>query len=312
MPDIRLSVLGCELSADIKNCIAAVENEYSSCLEQLAGEVVGRGIRVVLLAGPSASGKTTTANLLADVLKRMGHAATVISLDDFYRPLKDPDYPRNPDGSLDFESPDSIRIDLVRQTISRILHGEPAPLPRYEFKRGLQYDNATVVNVPEGGCAIIEGLHALNPELTRGVTCGALMRVFVNVSTNLLDDAGTCAVPGDTLRFIRRLTRDFLYRSSGARRTLELWGLVKAGEEKNLYPHRETADVCIDTFHRYEVGVLKPWTERVIEEDPMCVDPQLDIVKSVLAKFDAVPLDDVPVSSLIREFVPGGMYEHLY
>ncbi len=311
MPNIELKTLLTELEASLPTCIDSVEEGYRTQLNQLAAHVVASRSRVVLLAGPSSSGKTTTANLLADTLRASGHPATVISLDDFYRSRYDIDYPHTPTGELDYEAPEALRLDLVRQTITRVVRGEPAPIPRYDFKLGRRFDNAMVVDIPRGGCAIIEGLHALNPVLTEGMGRTAITRVFVSVSTNLEQD-GRRILSGRKIRFIRRLTRDFLYRASGARRTLDFWDGVKRGEDKYLYPYKETADFKFDTFHRYELGVMKPWTEQVISDDPTLTDPLIDTVRAALAHFAEVPIDLVPEISLIREFVPGGIYEHLY
>ncbi len=312
MPNMDLKALLGELAGSLEVCIADVESGYQAQLAELAAHVVRSRSRVVLLAGPSSSGKTTTANLLADTLRADGHAATVISLDDFYRSRYDSDYPKTPDGKPDYEAPESLRLDLVRQTIARVVRGEPAPIPRYDFKLGRRFDNAMVVDIPQGGCAIIEGLHALNPLLTEGMSRTSITRVFVSVSTNLVDESGKTVLSGRKIRFVRRLTRDFLYRASDARRTLSFWGGVKRGEDKYLYPYKETADFLFDTFHRYELGVMKPWTEQVIADDPTLSDPLVDNVRAALAYFGEVPIDLVPETSLIREFVPGGIYEHLY
>ncbi len=311
MANIELNALLTELRGSLEGCIENVEAGYRAQLATLADHIVTSRSRVVLLAGPSSSGKTTTANLLADTLRASGHPATVISLDDFYRSRYDVDYPRNADGSFDYEAPEALRLDLVRQTITRVVRGEPAPIPRYDFKLGRRFDNAMVVDIPRGGCAIIEGLHALNPLLTEGMGKTAITRVFVSVSTNI-EHEGKRIVSGRKIRFIRRMTRDFLYRASDVRRTLSFWDGVKRGEDKYLYPYKETADFKFDTFHRYELGVMKPWTEQVIADDPTVSDPLVDTVRAALAHFDTVPIDLVPETSLIREFVPGGVYEHLY
>ncbi len=312
MPDRKLSEIKAELAASVPACIARVEAAYAAQLEELAAHVIARRSRVVLLAGPSSSGKTTTANLLADTLRAGGHAATVISLDDFYRSRGDRAYPKTPEGTPDYEAPEALRLDLVRQTIARIVRGEPVPLPRYDFKLGRRFDNAVAVDIPAGGCAIIEGLHALNPLLTAGLADTAITRVFVSVSTNLTEDDGRRILSGRKIRFVRRLTRDFLYRASDARRTLDFWGGVLRGEDKYLYPYKETADFKFDTFHAYELGVVKPWTEQVIADDPTLSHPLIETVKAALARVEVVPIDEVPETSLIREFVPGGIYEHLY
>ncbi len=311
MADIKLDELQTELRTSVRACIAAADAAYRTRLEELAAHVASSHTRVVLLAGPSGSGKTTTANLLADTLSAAGHPATVVSLDDFYRPLADPDYPRTPDGALDFETPHSLRLDMVREAIGHVIRREPTPLPRYEFELGYPIDHARTIDIPEGGCAIIEGLHALNPILTEGMPVAAITRVFISVSTNIEQD-GRRIISGRKIRFIRRMTRDSLYRGAGVRRNLELWAGVREGENKYLYPYRDTADYCFDTFHRYEIGVMKPWAERALALDPALDDPMITVIREALALFDPISLDDVPRSALVREFVPGGIYEHLY
>lgn len=291
--------------------VAEAEAEYAAHIEDLAEKIMLRGTRVALLAGPSSSGKTTTANMLADRLRRDGHPATVISLDDFYHSKDDPAYPRTADGVPDYEAPEALRLDLIRQTIRRILRFEPAPVPRFDFRIGRRWDNAAVVDIPRGGCAIIEGLHALNPLMTEGLETGALTRIFVSVSTNV-SDGGERLLSGRKIRFVRRLTRDHLYRASGAERTLELWQGVLAGEDRYLYPYKGTAEFRFDTFHLYELGVMRPFAERVLDAAPDLRSPYLDTVRAALRRFTPIPLDAVPATSLIREFLPGGVYESLY
>lgn len=299
------------VESDLRATVAEAEEEYRAHLDDLADKIVLRGTRVVLLAGPSSSGKTTTANMLADRLRRGGHPATVISLDDFYYSKDDPLYPRTPEGGLDYETPHALRLDLIRQTIRRILRGEAAPLPKFDFKIGRRWDNASVVDIPRGGCAIIEGLHALNPLMTEGIDTGAVARVFVSVSTNISDGEHRL-LSGRKIRFIRRLTRDYLYRASGVERTLSLWQGVLAGENRYLYPFKDTAEFRFDTFHLYELGVMRPFAERVLAEDPTVRNPYLNVIREALTHFTMVPLAEVPETSLIREFVPGGIYESLY
>lgn len=291
--------------------IAEAEEEYRAHLDDLADKIVLRGTRVVLLAGPSSSGKTTTANMLADSLRQGGHPATVISLDDFYYSKDDPLYPRTAEGTLDYETPHALRLDLIRQTIRRILRGEPAPVPKFDFKVGRRWDNAAVVDIPRGGCAIIEGLHALNPLMTEGIEPGTVARVFVSVSTNV-SDGERRLLSGRKIRFIRRLTRDYLYRASGVDRTLSLWQGVLAGEDRYLYPFKDTAEFRFDTFHFYELGVMRPFAEQVLQAGSDVRDPYLDVIREALTHFTEIPLDRVPETSLIREFVPGGIYENLY
>ena len=311
MAECTLKDINRAVESDLAATVKRAEEDYRAQIEDLAEKIMTRGTRVVLLAGPSSSGKTTTSNMLADCLRRHSHAATVISLDDFYCSKDDPNYPRTPDGEFDYETPYALRLDLVRQTIRRIVQGEPAPLPKYDFKVGVRYDNASVADIPRGGCAIIEGLHALNPLMTEGLANCPIVRVFVSVSTNIIDH-GMRILSGRKIRFMRRLTRDYLYRASDAARTLSLWNGVLAGENKYLYPFKETAEFRFDTFHLYEIGVMRPFVEKVLAATPEMSDPYIDVVKKAMCRFTEVPLDAVPETSMIREFLPGGIYESLY
>ena len=185
-----------------------------------------------------------------------------------------------------------------------------------EKMRRLQMEVArkapVTVKIPDGGCAIIEGLHALNPLLTDGLATDLVTKVFVSVSTNISigDDR---ILSGRKIRFIRRMSRDYLYRAADAARTLSFWQGVLAGEDKYLYPYKETADIRFDTFHFYEIGVMKRLATQVMDESPALAEhPFLLVIRRALSHFPCIPLEMVPETSLLREFLPGGIYEHLY
>jgi uridine kinase len=311
MAEVSVKEIHEALSRGVEACIARSEEAYAEKINTLATQIIACGTRVVLLAGPSSSGKTTTANMLADRVRQLGHEATVISLDDFYRSKGDEDYPLNEQGEPDYETPYALRLDLIRGTIREILTGGAVHLPRYDFRLGRRFDRAMTVQIPMGGCAIIEGLHALNPILTDGIPQDAVTKVFVSVSTNVTDGQSRI-LSGRKIRFIRRLTRDYLYRASDAMRTLSFWSGVLAGEDKYLYPYKASADYKFDTFHLYELGVMKPLAEQVMEEGNVGEEPYLRTIRASLGYFDAIPLELVPQTSLLREFLPGGVYEELY
>lgn len=311
MAEMEIAEINREVARDTEGLIRRTEAGFREKRADLARHITEKKTRVVLLAGPSSSGKTTTANLLADTLRAGGHSATVISLDDFYYSKGDPHYPKNERGEPDFEAPESLRIDLIRKTIAAIESSERVYLPRFDFRAGKSYDRATELVVPDGGCVIIEGLHALNPCMTEGVNTDSVTRVFVSVSTNITD-GGVRLLSGKKVRFIRRLTRDFLYRASSAARTYELWSGVLAGEKKYLYPYRDTADFYFDTFHPFEIGVMRPFAEQVLDDAPEFREEYVEVVRRAVGRFETIPLSLLPEDSLIREFVPGGIYEKLY
>ena len=312
MPELALSELISSVDpACLADTVRREEENYRAQLVRTAEAILKKGARVVLLAGPSASGKTTTANLLSDLLTSMGKESDVVSLDNFYRDGNDPDYPRTPSGEQDFECVESLRIPLIRESIGHILRGEDFSIPRFDFGTHTYEDGAIPVGAGEGSVTVIEGLHALNPILTEGLPEDKLFGIFISVSTNLnLGDRRLLS--GRKCRFIRRLTRDHLYRHSDASRTLSLWSGVVDGEEKYLYPFRDRADCSLNTFHLFELSVMRPYTLRVLSEGAAARDPYALRIRAALSLVPVMSLSDVPETSLIREFVPGGIYETLY
>ena len=268
--------------------------------------------RILLLAGPSSSGKTTTANLLRDRLLTAGHAVEVVSLDDFYLPPDTPGYPRLPNGALDFEAPEALDIPAVRACLSAVLRGEEYPMPRFDFRAGGRARETRPLCIPPQGYLIVEGLHALHPTMVEGISPAQYMGVFVSVSTNILRDDGSRLLSGRKLRFLRRLVRDSLYRNSDAARTYTLWQSVLAGEDQYLYPYRDRAAVSINSFHDYEVALLRPFAEPLLAAPDAPRTDYTAAVSAAMAAFLPLAPDAVPDTSLMREFIPGGVYESLY
>jgi uridine kinase len=161
------------------------------------------------------------------------------------------------------------------------------------------------------GCVIIEGIHGLNPILSDPFPKDSVLKVFVSVSTNI-NHNGERILSGRKLRFVRRLVRDNLYRASGAERTLEMWDNVLGGEDEYLYPYKDLADIRFDTFHTFEPGIMKPFAERLLTKDVTENNAYAKTVAEAIEKMPMLDEDLVPESSLIREFIPGGIYEHLY
>lgn len=291
--------------------VAMAEDEYHKRIFDIASYIASHDkIHIILLAGPSGSGKTTTANLLSDAIEARGREAFVVSLDNFYRDSSDPEYPRHADGSLDLESPDALHIADIHKTLTDIVNGNSFSLPHYEFKVGGRTEVENHPAMPKG-VVIIEGLHALNPRISSCLSKDSMYRVFISVSTNI-NEGRERIISGRKLRFVRRLVRDSIYRGADAEMTLEMWHGVLLGEDKYLYPYRNLADVSFDTFHEFELAVMKPFAEPLLTEE---LSRNSTIVKTVCdALLKVVSIDEelVPENSLIREFIPGGKYEHVY
>ena len=287
------------------------EITYHAKIREIAESVTSSGkIRLILLAGPSGSGKTTSANLISDAIKELGISSYVISLDDFYKTQGDPDYPRCDNGSHDYECPEALDLDMIRDTLEKITDNKPFSVPKYDFKTG---SRASVTNyAPVGdGCIIIEGLHALNPTISSALPKDKILKIFVSVSTNISVE-NTRILSGRKVRFIRRLVRDSIYRGADAKRTLEMWRGVLSAEDIYLYPYKQDADIAFDTFHTFELGVMKPFADELLSVGEFSADPYVKIILEALKKIEPIDIELVPENSLIREFIPGGIYEHLY
>ncbi len=287
------------------------EITYHAKIREIAERVTNDGkIKLILLAGPSGSGKTTSANLISDAIKEFGVSSSVVSLDDFYKTHGDPQYPKCDDGTHDYECPEALDLDMIRKTLEDITENRPYSVPKYDFKTGAR---TSVTEYPPvgSGCVIIEGLHALNPTISDALPKERILKVFVSVSTNISVE-GKRILSGRKVRFIRRLVRDHLYRGADAKRTLDMWRGVLAAEDVYLYPYKSDADVAFDTFHTFELGVMKPFADGLLVGGDLVSDPYVKVVIEALKKIEPVDIDLVPDNSLIREFIPGGIYEHLY
>ena len=265
-------------------------------------------VKLILLAGPSGSGKTTTANLIADGIRALGERAMVVSLDDFYRNHTDPHYPKNELGDHDYECPEALDLNELISTITDIVENREFTIPKYDFKLGTRISSTK--HPPIGhGCVIIEGLHALNPIISKGICGERLLKLFVSVSTNINHDEHRI-LSGRKIRFIRRLVRDSIYRGADAERTLSLWRGVLEAEDIYLYPYKAAADLAFDTFHRFELGAMRNAALRLLEA--VSSDEYAQIVSYALGQTEPVDTEKIPENSLIREFISGGIYDDIY
>ncbi len=310
MAELNVNKLNSTIEMSPEGAIAEAERAFHKRVGEIADYIVGnKNIRVLLLAGPSGSGKTTSANLIKDALIARGEDSIVVSLDDFYRDSTDPDYPRQKNGERDFECPESLHLSEISELVRRISNAEPFRLPKYDFKLGRRVELSEPMSMPNG-CVIIEGLHALNPKIYDGPRVGVL-RLFVSVSTNINMD-GKRILSGRKVRFLRRLVRDSIYRASSAERTLSMWRAVLDSEDIYLYPFKPFADIAFDTFHMFELGVMKPFAESLLTAEVCRENEYARRVRAALEYITEVDESLVPDNSLIREFIPGGIYEDLY
>ena len=291
--------------------VGSAEERYHSLVGELARRVKQSGeVRMILLAGPSGSGKTTTANLLCDSLISLGEECVVVSLDDFYRNSNDPEYPKLPDGGRDFEAVEALDLPSLTETLLSIAEGRKFSVPRYDFKIGARTEVREHPAMPHG-CVIIEGIHALNPKVFDRLPKEKTLKLFISVSTNV-NVGGVRIISGRKVRFLRRMIRDSIYRNATAERTLSMWENVLVGEDKYLYPHRHNADVSFDTFHKFELCVMRRFAEELISDELAEKNAYAGAVLDAVRQVTPLDISLVPDGSLIREFIPGGKYESLY
>lgn len=280
------------------------EERYENIIEDIAEKITtDTGREIIMLAGPSSAGKTTTARKLCEKLKKNGIKTYVLSLDDFY--LNREDIPYLPDGTQDYETVYALDLPCFEEKVNALLRGETVKNPIFDFTTGKRSDkNFNEITLGEKDAVIIEGLHALNPVITEKVQ-GKLLKVYINVSSRIYDEKGNIVLNKRNMRFIRRMVRDFNFRSSSVENTCRLWKNVTAGEDKYLFPYRDLADVKVNTIHIYETCVLKNQAMKLIENSQVSDEYKADIkrIYNALNRFEDISQSLVPEDSLLREFL---------
>ena len=277
------------------------EAQYRTQVEEIAGQVLASGRHIVMLTGPSAAGKTTTARKLAEAIRRRGQPGTVLSLDDFY--VGEGRYPKNHDGTDDYESLQSLDLPVLHRCLQDLYQGGVCRAPVFDFHAQRPCGEQTVDC--RGGVVIIEGLHALNPALTESLPREAVFCLYASLREEYAAQDGSRSLATRDIRLARRLVRDYLFRGHGASFTLGLWGHVCSGEERYIKPFKTRADRLVDTTHTYEVCL---W-HKVL--DAMPADPeatpaqngQLEALRKKLVPFPALGTELVPGDSMLREFI---------
>ena len=300
----RLTHLG-KLRELIRVNEALHEKKYA----QVADMVCGRGAKVVMLAGPSSSGKTTSANRLATQLRVHGKKPILMSLDDYYVD-RDSIQP-GPDGKLDLEHINTIDTDLFRQHLTDLLSGREVELPSFNFRAGKREWNGNKLKLHPETVIIIEGLHALNPALLPDhLDSRLIFKLYVSALLPLnLDDHNR--IPSSYLRLLRRIVRDYENRGASVEHTLSMWDSVRRGEERWIFPFQEHADVIFNSSTLYELAVLKNHIFPLladVQPEQNCYETVRGIVKILNYVQSADVDDEIPPTSLVREFIGGNTY----
>ena len=279
-------------------------------IAQMADEIAARKhIRVVLLAGPSSSGKTTTCKRLSVQLLANGIKPVQISLDDYF--VDRDKTPKDADGELDYESLYALNIPLLNQQFNALFRGEKVQLPKYNFQAGKSEPNGKRLRLNEQSILIVEGIHALNPELTAQVPEEQKYRIYASALTTILLDNHNY-IPTTDNRLLRRIVRDNKYRGVSAAETIRRWPSVRAGENKWIFPFQENADVMFNTAMLFELAILKTQAEPLLEDVPENCDEYSEAYRLLkfLKYFASIPFKQLPPTSLLREFLGGSSFKY--
>lgn len=307
-------ILACESAADLNDIIARGEartfirvNEalHERTIAQIADRIVARGARVVFIAGPSSSGKTTFANRLSVQLRVCGKRPVAISLDDYY--LNREDVPLGEDGTPDLECLESIDVPLFNEQLVELLAGREVELPRYSFQTKRREDQGVKMQMSSEDILLVEGIHGLNDALSCDIPSEFKFRVYVSALTQLNLD-GHNRIRTTDVRLMRRMVRDHRTRATDVIQTLQMWDKVRAGEEKYIFPFQEKADVMFNTSLLYEIAVLKKYAYpmlRAIGTDSPYYTRARRLCKFLHYFKDLEEENEIPPTSILREFIGG-------
>ncbi len=317
-----LNALGSVGGRALADLVLLAEFRQESILSSLASQVAARcaggdgggerRVGVICIAGPTSSGKTTFANKLVMYLRNAGLLAKPLTVDHYYLPLdRQPKYqPRKLRSDVDYDAIESMDSTLVNEHINALLSGEAVRTPTYDMKTGYRVEPGVHFELPAGGLLVIEGIHALNPTFLSSVPPGRVFRVYISpISTLQLDEASS--VKTTDHRLLRRMCRDFLFRGHSASRTLSMWANVRRGEHRWIFPHCDAVDFVVNSAMEYELGVLKPLLEPLLQAVPPTDDQHAKAraLLRLLALCNPIPSALVPSTSLLREFIGDGAFD---
>jgi uridine kinase len=298
-----------EASDLIKVAESFHEKKFASIADTIYEASVLRGTRVVLLSGPSSSGKTTTAKRLGIQLRVLGLTPVLISLDDYF--VERDKTPRDENGEYDYEAFDAIDHATFNDHLRRLVAGESVAVPRYDFITGKRQWHENPLRLDERSILLVEGIHALNPRLTASLADDLKFRVYLSALTSIAMD-NLSRIPTTDNRLIRRMVRDSVNRGSDASATLKRWQSVRRGEEKYIFPFQENADVMFNSSLFYELPVLKSYVVPLLRSVPDNI-PEYGEAQRLLKLLDffvTIPPDEIPPTSILREFIGDSSFKY--
>lgn len=294
-------------STDIINISEALQEKK---IARIAEEIASRkGVKLVLLAGPSSSGKTTSCKRLSIQLAVNGLKPLQISLDDYF--VDREKTPKDASGEYDYESIYALDLDLINEQFNALFRGEEVELPKYDFQSGKSKKSGNKLKMNDNNVLVVEGIHALNPELTAHIPQEQIFRVYASALTTILLDNHNY-IPTTDNRLLRRIIRDYKYRGVSAQETIHRWPSVRAGENKWIFPFQENADAMLNTAMLYELAVIKTQAEPLLQQVPENCEEYAEAYRLLkfLKYFKGIPYNNLPPTSLLREFLGGSSFHY--
>ena len=294
-------------ATDIINISEALQEKK---IAQIAEDIANRqGVKLVLLAGPSSSGKTTSCKRLSIQLAVNGLKPLQISLDDYF--VDRDRTPKDDNGEYDFESIYALNLDLLNEQFNALFRGEEVELPKYDFPSGKSVKSGKKLKMEPNNVLVVEGIHALNPELTAHIPQEQIYRVYASALTTILLDNHNY-IPTTDNRLLRRIIRDYKYRGVSAQETIHRWPSVRTGENKWIFPYQENADAMFNTAMLYELSVLKMQAEPLLQQVPENCEEHAEAYRLLkfLKYFKGIPYNNLPPTSLLREFLGGSSFHY--
>ena len=294
-------------STDIINISEALQEKK---IVNIAEEIASRkGVKLVLLAGPSSSGKTTSCKRLSIQLAVNGLKPLQISLDDYF--VDREKTPKDASGEYDYESIYALDLDLINEQFNALFRGEEVELPKYDFQSGKSKKSGNKLKMNDNNVLVVEGIHALNPELTAHIPQEQIFRVYASALTTILLDNHNY-IPTTDNRLLRRIIRDYKYRGVSAQETIHRWPSVRAGENKWIFPFQENADAMLNTAMLYELAVIKTQAEPLLQQVPENCEEYAEAYRLLkfLKYFKGIPYNNLPPTSLLREFLGGSSFHY--
>lgn len=297
-------------NGEATNLINVSEALQEKKISQIADKIAAKkDIRVVLIAGPSSSGKTTFCKRLSVQLLASGVKPVQISLDDYF--VNREETPKDEQGEYDYESIYALNIPLINEQFNALFNGQEVELPKYNFQTGSSEKSGNKLHLEENNVLVVEGIHALNPTLTAQIPDDKKFKIYASALTTILLDNHNY-IPTTDNRLLRRIVRDYKYRGCSAQETIRRWPSVRAGENKWIFPYQEQADVMFNSAMLFELAVIKPQAEEVLEQVPENCEEYAEAyrLRKFLKYFSPLPFRALPPTSLLREFLGGSSFKY--